>query len=170
MNKLQNLTNRKKAQRRQIRREEKDIMYQYLSAEYCPFQFSFHENVLSVTNGLHYAAGFILILQGGKGRERQKDSYLQYLIKDRRVPGQKAVVCAFGDIKVLTLQGNALEPCICRSRYVKIQLTFSSLEMLTGFNYKLRKSQQLINVIRIRKNLENQKIYVSLQCSKKQEY
>ena len=37
MNKLQNLTNRKKAQRRQIRREEEDIMYQYLSAEYCPF-------------------------------------------------------------------------------------------------------------------------------------
>lgn len=37
MEKLQNLTNRKKAQRRQIRREEKDIMYQYLSAEYCPF-------------------------------------------------------------------------------------------------------------------------------------
>ena len=37
MNKLQNLTNRKKAQRRQIRKEEKDIMYQYLSAEYCPF-------------------------------------------------------------------------------------------------------------------------------------
>ena len=34
---LQNLTNRKKAQRRRIRREEKDIMYQYLSAEYCPF-------------------------------------------------------------------------------------------------------------------------------------
>ena len=33
----QNLTNRKKAQRRQIRREEEDIMYQYLSAEYCPF-------------------------------------------------------------------------------------------------------------------------------------
>ena len=37
MNKLQNLTNRKKSQRRQIRREEEDIMYQYLSAEYCPF-------------------------------------------------------------------------------------------------------------------------------------
>ena len=37
MAKLQNLTNRKKAQRRQIRREEEDIMYQYLSAEYCPF-------------------------------------------------------------------------------------------------------------------------------------
>ena len=37
MNKLQNLTNRKKAQRRQIRKEEEDIMYQYLSAEYCPF-------------------------------------------------------------------------------------------------------------------------------------
>lgn len=37
MEKLQNLTNRKKAQRRQIRREEEDIMYQYLSAEYCPF-------------------------------------------------------------------------------------------------------------------------------------
>ena len=37
MAKLQNLTNRKKAQQRQIRREEKDIMYQYLSAEYCPF-------------------------------------------------------------------------------------------------------------------------------------
>ena len=37
MNKLQNLTNRKKAQQRQIRREEEDIMYQYLSAEYCPF-------------------------------------------------------------------------------------------------------------------------------------
>nr|DAK59045.1 MAG TPA: hypothetical protein [Microviridae sp.] len=33
-----------------------------------------------------------------------------------------------------------LEPLICRLRYVKIQLTFSSLEMLTGFNYKLRKS------------------------------
>lgn len=44
---------------------------------------------MSVTNGLHYAAGFILILQGGKGRERQKDSYLQYLIKDRHVPDQK---------------------------------------------------------------------------------
>ena len=28
---------RKKAQRRQIRREEEDITYQYLSAEYCPF-------------------------------------------------------------------------------------------------------------------------------------
>ena len=37
MNKLQNLTNRKKAQRRQIRKEEEDIMYQYLSVEYCPF-------------------------------------------------------------------------------------------------------------------------------------
>ena len=37
MNKLQNLTSRKKAQRRQIRKEEEDIMYQYLSAEYCPF-------------------------------------------------------------------------------------------------------------------------------------
>ena len=37
MNKLQNLTNRKKAQRRQIKREKEDIMYQYLSAEYCPF-------------------------------------------------------------------------------------------------------------------------------------
>ena len=37
MAKLQNLTNRKKAQRRQIRREEEDTMYQYLSAEYCPF-------------------------------------------------------------------------------------------------------------------------------------
>ena len=37
MAKLQHLTNRKKAQRRQIRREEEDIMYQYLSAEYCPF-------------------------------------------------------------------------------------------------------------------------------------
>ena len=36
-NKLQNLTERKKAQRRQIRREEEDIMYQYLSADYCPF-------------------------------------------------------------------------------------------------------------------------------------
>nr|DAW07506.1 MAG TPA: hypothetical protein [Microviridae sp.] len=32
---------------------------------------------MSVTNGPHYAAGFILILQGGKGREGQKDSYLQ---------------------------------------------------------------------------------------------
>ena len=37
MAKLQNLTNRKKAQRRQIRKEEENIMYQYLSAEYCPF-------------------------------------------------------------------------------------------------------------------------------------
>ena len=37
MAKLQNLTNRKKAQRRQIRKEEEDIMYQYLSVEYCPF-------------------------------------------------------------------------------------------------------------------------------------
>ena len=37
MNKLQNLTNRKKARQRQIRREEENIMYQYLSAEYCPF-------------------------------------------------------------------------------------------------------------------------------------
>ena len=37
MAKLQNLTNRKKAQRRQIKREEEDIMYQYLSADYCPF-------------------------------------------------------------------------------------------------------------------------------------
>ena len=37
MNKLQNLTNRKKAKRRQIRKEEEDIMYQYLSADYCPF-------------------------------------------------------------------------------------------------------------------------------------
>ena len=37
MNKLQNLTNRKKAQQRQIRREEEDIMYQYISTEYCPF-------------------------------------------------------------------------------------------------------------------------------------
>ena len=37
MTKLQNLTNRKKAQQRQIRKEEEDIMYQYLSAEYCPF-------------------------------------------------------------------------------------------------------------------------------------
>ena len=34
---MQNAVNRKKAQRRQIRREEKDIMYQYLSSEYCPF-------------------------------------------------------------------------------------------------------------------------------------
>nr|DAR71683.1 MAG TPA: hypothetical protein [Microviridae sp.] len=58
---------------------------------------------MSVTNGLHYAAGFILILQGGKGREEQKGSYLQYPIKDRRVPDQKVMVCAFGDIKVLTL-------------------------------------------------------------------
>nr|DAI26174.1 MAG TPA: hypothetical protein [Microviridae sp.] len=33
-----------------------------------------------------------------------------------------------------------LDPLICRSRYVKIRLTFSSLEMLTEFNYKLRKS------------------------------
>ena len=33
MNKLQNLTNRKKAQRRQIRREEEDIIYQYLCLE-----------------------------------------------------------------------------------------------------------------------------------------
>nr|DAX03557.1 MAG TPA: hypothetical protein [Microviridae sp.] len=32
---------------------------------------------MSVTNGLHHAAGFILILQGGKGREGQKGSYLQ---------------------------------------------------------------------------------------------
>ena len=37
MAKLQNLTNKKKAQRRRIRREEEDSMYQYLSAEYCPF-------------------------------------------------------------------------------------------------------------------------------------
>ena len=37
MNKLLNLTNRKKAKRKQIRKEEEDIMYQYLSAEYCPF-------------------------------------------------------------------------------------------------------------------------------------
>ena len=37
MAKLQNLTNRKKAQQRQIRKEEENIMYQYLSAEYCPF-------------------------------------------------------------------------------------------------------------------------------------
>ena len=37
MNKLQNLTNRKKAQRRQIKKEEENIMYQYLSADYCPF-------------------------------------------------------------------------------------------------------------------------------------
>ena len=37
MAKLQNLTNRKKAQRRQIRKEKEDIRYQYLSAEYCPF-------------------------------------------------------------------------------------------------------------------------------------
>ena len=37
MTKLQNLTNRKKTRQRQIRREEEDIMYQYLSAEYCPF-------------------------------------------------------------------------------------------------------------------------------------
>ena len=37
MERLQNLTNRKKAQRRQIRKEEEDIMYQYLSAEFCPF-------------------------------------------------------------------------------------------------------------------------------------
>lgn len=44
---------------------------------------------MSVTNGLHHAAGFILILQGRKGREGQKDSYLQYLVKDRRVPDQK---------------------------------------------------------------------------------
>ena len=101
-------------------------MYQYLSAEYCPFQFSFHENVLSVTNGLHYAAGFILILQGGQGREGQKDSCLQYLIKDRQVPGQKAVVCAFGDIKVLTLQGNALEPCIYRWRYGNVKKSYKN--------------------------------------------
>ena len=37
MYKLQNLTSRKKTQRRQIKREEEDIMYQYLSTEYCPF-------------------------------------------------------------------------------------------------------------------------------------
>lgn len=37
MYKLNNLTNRKKAQRRQIKHEENDIMHQYLAAEYCPF-------------------------------------------------------------------------------------------------------------------------------------
>lgn len=37
MTKLQNLTNRKKTLRRQIKKEEEDITYQYLSAEYCPF-------------------------------------------------------------------------------------------------------------------------------------
>ena len=52
-------------------------------------QLSFHDNIWTVTNRLHYAASFILILQGGKSREGQNDSYLQYLIKDRRVPDQK---------------------------------------------------------------------------------
>ena len=120
-------------------------MYQYLSAEYCPFQFSFHENVLSVTNGLHYAAGFILILQGGKGRERQKGSYLQYLIKDRRVPNQKG--CG---MRLWRYQGaNALGVCPQNPLFVA------------------RAMEKLMKVIRIRENLENQKIYVSLQCSKK---
>nr|DAG83849.1 MAG TPA: hypothetical protein [Microviridae sp.] len=31
-----------------------------------------------------------------------------------------------------------LEPLICRSRYAKIQSTFSSREILTGFKYKPR--------------------------------
>ena len=144
MNKLQNLTNRKKVQRRQIRREEEDIMYQYLSAEYCPFQFSFHENVLPVTNGLYYAAGFILILQGGKGREEQKDSYLQYLIKDRRVPDQKG-----RGMRLWRYQGaNALGVCPQNPLFVA------------------RAMETLRKVIRIGENLENQEKHVYLQCQK----
>lgn len=54
-----------------------------------------------------------------------------------------------------------LEPLICRSRYVKIQLIFQSLEMLTEFNFQIWKNQ-LINVIRIGENLEIQKKHVSL--------
>lgn len=49
-----------------------------------------------------------------------------------------------------------LEPLIYRSRYVKIQLIFQSLEMLTEFNFQIWKNQ-LINVIRIGENLEIQK-------------
>ena len=101
-------------------------MYQYLSAEYCPFQLSFHDNIWTVTNGLYYAAGFILILQGGKGREKTEGQLPTNLLKDRRVPGQKAVVWAFGDIKALTLQGNALEPCICRSRYRNVKKSYKN--------------------------------------------
>ena len=142
MNKLQNLTNRKKAQRRQIRKEEEDITYQYLSAEYCPFQLLFHNNILSVTNGLHYAAGFILILQGGKDRERQKNSYLQYLIKDRRAPDQKG-----RGMRLWRYQGaNALGVCPQNPLFVA------------------RAIETLRKVIKNRRNLENQKIHVNLQA------
>lgn len=103
---------------------------------------------MSVTNGLHYATGFTLILQGGKGKGGQKDGYLQYLIKDRRVPGQKAVVCAFGDIKVLTLQGNALEPCICRSRYINVKEDYKN-ERKFGESENTR----IFANVRLRKNL-----------------
>lgn len=37
MYKLNNLTNRKKARLREIKHEENNLMYRYLSAEYCPF-------------------------------------------------------------------------------------------------------------------------------------
>lgn len=40
-------------------------------------QLLFHNNIWTVTNGLYYAANFILILQGRKGRGEQEDSYLK---------------------------------------------------------------------------------------------
>ena len=43
-------------------------------------QLSFHDNTWTVTNGLYHATGFILILQGGKGKGRQKDSYLKKIL------------------------------------------------------------------------------------------
>lgn len=141
MNKLQNLTKRKKAQRRQIRREEKDIMYQYLSAEYCPFQFSFHENIRTVTNGLHHAENFILILQGEKGRGGQKDSYLNKLIRMRACTRPKG-----RGVRLWRYQGaNALGVCPQNPLFVA------------------RAIETLRKVIKIREYLENQKIYVSLQ-------
>lgn len=47
------------------------------------------------------------------------------------------MVCAFGDIKVLTLQGNALEPCICRSRYRKVKKSYKITEKF-GESEKIR--------------------------------
>lgn len=62
-----------------------------------------------------------------------------------------------------------LEPLICRSRYVKIQLTFSSLEMLTGFNYKLRKKLVVNKCYKNQKKLgesENIRIFVVFKKNK----
>ena len=49
------------------------------------------------------ADNFILILQGGKGKDRRKCSYLKKEDKDKSAPTLSRVVCAFGDTKVLTV-------------------------------------------------------------------